>query len=632
MPKDAQPVLYTDASDVGVAAVLGYPDTGHFVPCATFSRKLRSYELGYTTYKKELLAVVAALRHFHFEVIGRKVEVYTDHQALSGCINGDRDRTINQWTFFLSEYSFSVSHVAGKDNFLADALSRSSSFYPMAALGRQARQVASLTLSSQPSSSEESEEEDVMVFIDSCSDDEDLPPHPIRPVVVAPESTIPASVPPSDHAVVPPSESVAPATPVEDPDPRLRLRQAVLEHAHEATGHGNAQLMVSDISTAGLQWPGILKDALAFTSNCLPCLGFNAAHNTFAPSRSPLASMPWVAVQIDLTGPLTKTSTGHVFILVLVDVFTSFVVLKPLVDKTPASVAAALWEAFSVLGFPKVVHSDQGKEFINSTFTSLKGLTGFSRKFSAPYSPMSKGKVERMNFSAKNVIFKLAELSHLEWDALLPTAALMLNNRVSPSTLCKPFELMFGRALILPDSEHGESDFNCDVEALSNFWKKFHSTIAPAIAENSRRYRQQYSRVLNDRAASVEFDVGSTVLFRVHGRAKDAPRYSGFYTVVSVEGGGIRLKDRNDKILPRLFAPQNLKRAPPSAGSDLFTVDRILSSRPHGGSRQFRVSWVGYDKSHNSWVDERDIIDKNLIKEFEARGRSDSDSDSDVDA
>jgi hypothetical protein len=72
--------IATDASGTGLGAVL--MQNGRPVSYAT--RGLTKAEENYSIIEKELLAVVLALRRFHYYTLGRKIEVLMDHQPLLG--------------------------------------------------------------------------------------------------------------------------------------------------------------------------------------------------------------------------------------------------------------------------------------------------------------------------------------------------------------------------------------------------------------------------------------------------------------------------------------------------------------------------------------------------------------------
>jgi len=57
-------ILYTDASDVAVGAILSTTVDGVERPIAFFSRVMNSAQLNYCATRRELLAVIAGLHHF----------------------------------------------------------------------------------------------------------------------------------------------------------------------------------------------------------------------------------------------------------------------------------------------------------------------------------------------------------------------------------------------------------------------------------------------------------------------------------------------------------------------------------------------------------------------------------------
>lgn len=120
--------MAVDACDVGVGAVLMQADkTGMDRPVAYYSKKLNSHQKAYSTIEKEALALVLALQHFEVYVSSGcgEVEVFTDHNPL---VFIERFKTKNmrlfRWSLVLQQYNLHIKHVAGKDNVIADTLSR----------------------------------------------------------------------------------------------------------------------------------------------------------------------------------------------------------------------------------------------------------------------------------------------------------------------------------------------------------------------------------------------------------------------------------------------------------------------------------------------------------------------------
>ena len=98
-------------------------------PIAFFSRKLVSAECNYEIYDKELLAIVRAFEHWRPELEGIElpIQVLTDYRALQYFIT-TKSLTPRQarWALTLSKYNFEIQYRPGKQNTLANTLSRRS--------------------------------------------------------------------------------------------------------------------------------------------------------------------------------------------------------------------------------------------------------------------------------------------------------------------------------------------------------------------------------------------------------------------------------------------------------------------------------------------------------------------------
>ena len=75
----------------------------------------------------ELATVVFALKIWHHYLYGEEFEVYSDHKSLK-YIFTQRDLNMKQrrWMEFLKDYDFTLHYHLGKENVVADALSRKS--------------------------------------------------------------------------------------------------------------------------------------------------------------------------------------------------------------------------------------------------------------------------------------------------------------------------------------------------------------------------------------------------------------------------------------------------------------------------------------------------------------------------
>lgn len=118
-------VLQTDASMVGLGAVLSQVKEGIEQPIMYISRKLLKHERNYATVEKECLAIKWAIDKLRYHLVGREFTLVTDHAPLKWMsLNKDRNSRITRWFLELQNYKFKVEHRAGKLQGNCDALSR----------------------------------------------------------------------------------------------------------------------------------------------------------------------------------------------------------------------------------------------------------------------------------------------------------------------------------------------------------------------------------------------------------------------------------------------------------------------------------------------------------------------------
>ena len=67
-----------------------------------------------------------------------------------------------------------------------------------------------------------------------------------------------------------------------------------------------------------------------------------------------------------LIGPLPETPRGKKYIITATDYFSKWAEAAPLPDKTAVGVADFLFSLFCRHGWPEIIISDQGREFVNA--------------------------------------------------------------------------------------------------------------------------------------------------------------------------------------------------------------------------------------------------------------------------
>ena len=126
--QDKSYVLRTDASDVGLGAILFQEHPDGIFPVAYLSKKLSKAERNYSVVERECLAVVWAVSKLYSYLYGRAFVLQTDHRPLTFL---DKAKMTNarvmRWALSLQPFRYRVESIKGTENVGADYLSRAPS-------------------------------------------------------------------------------------------------------------------------------------------------------------------------------------------------------------------------------------------------------------------------------------------------------------------------------------------------------------------------------------------------------------------------------------------------------------------------------------------------------------------------
>nr|XP_025044422.1 uncharacterized protein LOC112547106 [Pelodiscus sinensis] len=107
-------LLQTDASEVGLGAVLAQEEEGAEYPVAYLSRKLFPRERNYAVIEKEALAIKWAIDSLRYFLTGNTFTLVTDHAPLKWMQSmKDNNARIMRWYLSLQPFRFDIKHRPG---------------------------------------------------------------------------------------------------------------------------------------------------------------------------------------------------------------------------------------------------------------------------------------------------------------------------------------------------------------------------------------------------------------------------------------------------------------------------------------------------------------------------------------
>ena len=535
-------VLHTDASAMGLGAVLYQKQQGELKVIAYASRGLSRSESNYPAHKLEFLALKWAVSEkFHDYLYGSYFEAVTDNNPLTYVLSSAKlDATAHRWLASLGAYNFSISYRSGRQNIDADALSRIPRQISTDQVSlicqtqfQQVRHVEALYLGQNV--------EEAVPDLDSDSSDIE----PVDLEALQQEDKIISRVMSRLHEGKRPSQRQLRKEPrefrqlirewdkLEVISGRLcRLtqmdghqveqvvlpkvcRKEVLCSLHDRMGHMGRERTL-DLVRSRFFWPGLRSDVQRKISNCGRCLRFRKQKDT-APLVSIHTSQPLELVCMDFVS--LQPSKGYDSVLVITDHFTRYTQAIPTKNQTARTTARILYDHFVVhYGIPSRLHSDQGRNFESNVIRELCNILGIEKSRTTAYHPESNGLSERWNKTMIGMIGTLEIEKKASWKDYLPTLVHAYNSTRHDSTTYSPYYLMFGRNPRLPvDARFGLKVPNCSGQTHTEFVKSLADRLKVAFqiaskASKVAKDRQKANYDKRQRGACLK--QGDTVLVR----------------------------------------------------------------------------------------------------------------------
>ena len=273
----------------------------------------------------------------------------------------------------------------------------------------------------------------------------------------------------------------------------------------------------------------------------------------------------WQADLVEMQS-YARENKGYRYMLTVIDIFSKYSWAIPVKKKTGEDVTAAMKSVLRESGrVPKNLHTDRGNEFYNKNFQAL--MTKYGINLYSTYSNLKASICERFNRTLKNEMWKKFSLrGNYKWLDILPDLLTAYNERKHRTTGMKPKDV----------TKSCESSVRQKFATVMLKKKpKFHVGDKVRMSKVKQVFEKGYT------------PNWSTEIFSIT-------------KVASTNPVTYHLKDyREQPISGGLYEEELQKVKYP----DVYLVEKIVKKR----GNEVYVKWLGFDSSHNSWIDKSNL-------------------------
>lgn len=464
--------LQCDASNLSAASALGQVQEGQEVVVAYFSHKWNTTESNWGATEKEAASVLYSIRHFKSYIWGRHFTVITDAQALTHIrtLKTDGSSRLARWALELNSYDVTVKHRSGKLSVVPDALSRA---------------VESIL-------AVESEQEEAwykQIVTKITQNPENYPDFQMKGSRLLKYEAAKNDIGCFEFVW----KEYVPET----------QRAEIIKNTHQTLCHLGGE-KCAEFLRHRYFWPGMKSNIEKDVRSCDVCKATKAPHqNTRVPmGRSRNASYPFQMVAIDHWGPITRSRRGNTCLLIVVDIFSKFVLLHPKRDTGSESVVRFLEEeVFLKFGTPQTLISDNHKPLIGRNMVTLLNKYGINHWTIPAYHSQANPAERYLRTVGAAIRAKVMshDGDHRSWDEEISMIQWAINSTMNETTQKSPYFINFGREPTLRGDEQEEAERTTDrnemtAAQLTQKFEALRSEVQAKIHQAQGKFRTQYDK------------------------------------------------------------------------------------------------------------------------------------------
>jgi len=289
-------------------------------------------------------------------VEGRQLTVYTDQKPLTFALQQKPEKASprqQRQLNFISQFITKIEHISGKDNVVADALSRV-----------EAIEMPTI-ISTDELAKEQREDEEFRKLLHSPT------ALNLKKLRLDDSETIYCDISNDIRIYVP-----------------AILRKRIFDIVHK-TSHSGAKA-TRKLITRRYIWPDINKNVASWVKTCLQCQRSKIQrHINRIPEHIEIPENRFYYVHLDIVGPLPP-SRGNRYCLTMIDRSTRWPEATSITDSTADTITTAFFQTWiSRFGAPAIITTDKGSQFELLIFTAFTKLVGASRIQTTAYHPQS---------------------------------------------------------------------------------------------------------------------------------------------------------------------------------------------------------------------------------------------------